>query len=164
MSTKPIMLGIGNLDGTAEPGSSLKTMALGSCVALILMDPNKRAIGMAHVALPESQTDAVKALALPGYFADTAVPALLARMARLGCDPRGNGFIVKLVGGSSIMDVEGLFNIGKRNVLALKKILWQARLAAIAEDVGGDYSRTVEVFQESGRIVITSPAKGSWEI
>ncbi len=62
------------------------------------------------------------------------------------------------------MDVEGLFNIGKRNVLTLKKILWQARLAAVAEDVGGDYSRTVEVFQESGRIVITSPAKGSWEI
>ncbi len=164
MSTKPIMLGIGNLDGTAEPGSSLKTMALGSCVALIMMDPKKRAIGMAHVALPESQTDAVKALALPGYFADTAVTALLARMARLGCDPRGQGFIVKLVGGSSIMDVEGLFNIGKRNVLTLKKILWQARLAAVAEDVGGDYSRTVEVFQESGRIVITSPAKGSWEI
>ncbi len=164
MSAKPIMLGIGNLDGTAAPGSSLKTMALGSCVALIMMDPKKRAIGMAHVALPESQTDAVKALALPGYFADTAVTALLARMARLGCDPRGQGFIVKLVGGSSIMDVEGLFNIGKRNVLTLKKILWQARLAAVAEDVGGDYSRTVEVFQESGRIVITSPAKGSWEI
>ncbi len=164
MSAKPIMLGIGNLDGTAAPGSSLKTMALGSCEALIMMDPKKRAIGMAHVALPESQTDAVKALALPGYFADTAVTALLARMARLGCDPRGQGFIVKLVGGSSIMDVEGLFNIGKRNVLTLKKILWQARLAAVAEDVGGDYSRTVEVFQESGRIVITSPVKGSWEI
>lgn len=164
MNSKPIMLGIGNLDGTSEPGSSLKTMALGSCVALILMDPKKKAIGMAHVALPESTTDAIKALSLPGYFADTAVPALLSRMARLGCDPRGHGFIVKLIGGSSIMDVEGLFNIGKRNVLALKKCLWTSRLAPIAEDVGGDYSRTVEVYQESGRIVITCPTKGAWEI
>ncbi|WP_141734260.1 chemotaxis protein CheD [Oligoflexus tunisiensis] len=164
MSTKPIMLGIGNLDGTAESGATLKTMALGSCVALIMMDPKRKAIGMAHVALPESSTDAVKALALPGYFADTAVAALLSRMARLGCDPRGQGFIVKLVGGSSIMDVDGVFNIGKRNVLALKKHLWQAKLAAIAEDVGGDFSRTVEVHQESGHIVITSPTKGLWEI
>lgn len=164
MSAKPIMLGIGNLDGTVAPGSSLKTMALGSCVALIMMDPRKKAIGMAHVALPESATDAEKALALPGYFADTAVPALLARMARMGCDPRGQGFIVKLVGGSSIMDVEGLFNIGKRNVLALKKHLWQAKLAPIAEDVGGDFSRTVEVHQDSGHIVITCPTKGAWEI
>lgn len=164
MNVKPIMLGVGSLDGTSESGTALKTMALGSCVALIMMDPKRKAIGMAHVALPESSTDAVKALAMPGYFADTAVPALLARMARLGCDPRGQGFIVKLVGGSSIMDVEGLFNIGKRNVLALKKTLWQAKLAAIAEDVGGDFSRTVEVFQESGHIVISSPVKGSWEI
>jgi chemotaxis protein CheD len=164
MSVKPIMLGIGNLDGTATPGASLKTMGLGSCVALIMMDPKRKAIGMAHVALPESSTDAVKALALPGYFADTAVPALLSRMARLGCDPRGQGFIIKLVGGSSIMDVEGVFNIGKRNVLALKKHLWQAKLAPIAEDVGGDFSRTVEVHQESGHIVITSPTKGLWEL
>lgn len=164
MSAKPIMLGIGDLDGTREPGAALKTMALGSCVALILMDPKQKAIGMAHVALPESSTDAVKALALPGYFADTAVSALMARMARLGCDPRGQGFIVKLVGGSSIMDIDGLFNIGKRNVLALKKCLWQVKLAPMAEDVGGDFSRTVEVYQESGHIVITSPHKGVWEI
>ncbi|MDQ3231766.1 MAG: chemotaxis protein CheD [Pseudobdellovibrionaceae bacterium] len=164
MSEKPIMLGVGNLDGTRTPGARLKTMALGSCVALIMMDPLTKAIGMAHVALPESSTDAVKALAMPGYFADTAVTALLARMARLGCDPRGQGFIVKLVGGSNIMDGEGLFNIGKRNVLALKKCLWQSRLAPMAEDVGGDHSRTVEVHQESGHIVITCPSKGVWEI
>lgn len=164
MMAKPIMLGIGGLDGTRTEGSRLKTMALGSCVALIMMDPKRKAIGMAHVALPESSTDAVKALAVPGYFADTAVPALLSRMAQLGCDPRGQGFLVKLVGGSSIMDVEGVFNIGKRNVLALRKNLWHVKLAAIAEDVGGDFSRTVEVFQESGHIVITCPSKGSWEI
>jgi chemotaxis protein CheD len=164
MNAKTLMLGIGDLGGTSEAGATVKTMALGSCVALIMMDPKKKAIGMSHVALPESSTDAVKALSLPGYFADTAVPALLSRMARLGCDPRGQGFIVKLVGGSAIMDADGLFNIGKRNVLALKKTLWQAKLAPIAEDVGGDYSRTVEVHQDTGRIIITCPSKGAWEI
>jgi chemotaxis protein CheD len=164
MSLKPIMIGIGSFAATRDFGASIKTMALGSCVALIIMDPKQKAIGMAHVALPESSTDAIKALEMPGYFADMAVPALLGRMAQLGCDPRGLGFLVKLVGGSSIMDVEGVFNIGKRNVLALRKSLWLMKLAAIAEDVGGDYSRTVEVQQESGRIIITSPVKGSWEI
>ncbi len=159
-----VMIGIGGLDAVREPGTSVKTMALGSCVSLVLLDRQTHAVGMAHVALPESKIDEAKAKELPGYFADTALPALLARMAQLGCNKDGKGFIVKLAGGSNVMDPSNTFNIGKRNVLALKKALWKYGMGVVSEDVGGDISRTVEIFVDTGMLSITSPVRGTWEI
>jgi chemotaxis protein CheD len=154
---KTIMIGIGGLDATKEPGASVKTMALGSCVSVVLLDRKTHAVGMAHVALPESKIDENKAKELPGYFADTAVPALIKRMAELGGPIDGRGLIVKLAGGSNVMDTSNTFNIGKRNILALKKTLWKFGLGPVAEDVGGDISRTVEVLVDSGMLKISTP-------
>ena len=73
-------------------------------VAAILLDPRTRTVGMVHVALPESRINPAKVAERPGYFADTGIPALLKEMAKLGCDPRGRGMVVKLAGGAKIMD------------------------------------------------------------
>ena len=78
-------------------------------------------------------------------------------MSELGCDPRGKGFIVKMIGGASMINASDAFGIGKRNVLAIKKILWKLRLGAKAEDVGGTISRTVEIEVATGRVAIISP-------
>ena len=154
---KAIMIGIGGLDASKETASSVKTMALGSCVSVVLLDRKTHVVGMAHVALPESKIDEQKAKELPGYFADTAVPALIKRMAELGSPPDGKGLIVKLAGGANVMDTSNTFNIGKRNVLALKKTLWKFGLGAVAEDVGGEISRTVEVLVDTGMLRISTP-------
>lgn len=157
-------LGLGDYHATAHAGDVIKTFALGSCVSVIMLDPRAQAIAMAHVVLPESTIDPEKAMAHPGYFADTAIPAMIRRMADLGSNPGGKGFIVKLIGGANVLDTNNFFNIGKRNVLSCRKILWQWKLPVVAEDVGGEGSRTVEVFQSSGRIAISCPGKGVWEI
>jgi chemotaxis protein CheD len=70
--------------------------------------------------------------------------------------------IVKLAGGSVIMDPKNTFNIGKRNVLAIKKILWEMGLGARKEDIGGTISRTVSVYVDTGRVVISSPGRDDW--
>jgi chemotaxis protein CheD len=62
------------------------------------------------------------------------------------------------------MDPNGTFNIGKRNVLAIKKLLWKYKLGAIAEDVGKDYSRTVSVNIQTGEVLVSSPGKGEWKL
>lgn len=159
-----IILGIGDLDATKTPGDSIKTLGLGSCVAVIILDPSTHCIAMDHVALPESSTSPERALQKPGHFADTGIPALLERMKIVGADPNPRNKIVKLVGGANVMDPKNTFNIGKRNVLAIKKVLWQLGMGAIAEDIGGSISRTVTVDVDSGRVRITSPAKEGWEI
>jgi len=161
---KSVMVGIGELGVVGQPGQAIRTLALGSCVALILMDPNKHIVGMAHVALPESQINQGDSPMQVGRFADTAVPALLQAMREAGWDTKPNALIVKLAGGAQVMDPSQTFNIGKRNVLALKKALFAQNMAPCSEDIGGSFSRTVTVERDRGKVVITSPGKEPWEI
>ena len=48
------------------------------------------------------------------------------------------------------MDDRGVFNIGKRNQLAVRKALWKAGLLTLSEDLGGQGSRTVRLNLETG--------------
>lgn len=159
-----IILGVGELGASREAGTVIKTFALGSCIAVVFFSPVTRSAGMVHVALPESLINQEKARERPGYFADTGIPPLLRKMAALGNRPEGQGLTVKLIGGASIMDFNGVFNIGKRNLLAIKKILWGLGLGAIAEDVGGNYSRTVTVDVATGAVSVSCPGRGQWQV
>lgn len=62
------------------------------------------------------------------------------------------------------MDDNNVFNIGKRNILAVKKTLWKYRLAARAENVGSTISRSVALDINTGRVKIWSPGRGEWEL
>ena len=162
MST--IILGVGDLGVSNTPGDVIKTLALGSCVSVVLLEPRTRSVGMVHVALPESSIDRAKAMAKPGYFADTGFFALLDAMKHISCLQNEKNFIVKMVGGAQVLDPHNTFNIGKRNELALKKMLWTLGMGVQAEDVGGHISRSIAVDVDTGRIVITSAGRGSWEL
>ncbi|MCP4291302.1 MAG: chemotaxis protein CheD [bacterium] len=124
-----------------------------------MLDPATRTVGMVHVALPESIVHEERAKKLPGYFADTAIPVLLEKMKSVGAAQNLRKIIVKLTGGANVMDKNNTFNIGKRNVLAIKKGLWGVRMGAVAEDVGGNISRTVTVKMTDGKVVITTPGR-----
>jgi chemotaxis protein CheD len=50
------------------------------------------------------------------------------------------------------MDPNAIFDIGKRNYLALRKILWKAGILLAGEAVGGGNSRTVRLEIGSGRL------------
>lgn len=121
--------------------TELVTFALGSCIGVTVWDPVVKYGAMLHFMLPESKLDERKALERPCMFADTGLLLMLKAMERMGAVPRR--LLVKAAGGSNIMDPNGTFNIGKRNYLALKKILWQYNLLIKAEDVGGCHSRTM---------------------
>jgi chemotaxis protein CheD len=160
------IIGVGDFGASKTPGEMIRTFGLGSCVAVVILHPATKTAGMVHVALPESSTSPAKAKIYPGYFADTGIPALLQLMASLGCKngEKGRGMMVKLAGGAKVLDPNNLFNIGKRNILAVKKILWSFGLGPIAEDVGGNFSRTVTIAMDTGKITISSPGKKDWQI
>ena len=159
-----IILGVGDIGATNKPGELIRTIGLGSCVAVIILDPLSRCVAMDHVALPESATSPERAKAKPGHFADTGIPILLELMKKNGADGNHRKKIVKLVGGANVMDPNNTFNIGKRNALAIKKVLWQYGMGPIAEDLGGSISRTVCVDVDNGRVHISSPGREDWEI
>lgn len=158
-----ILLGIGDIGASSMAEDTLVTMALGSCVAVVVRDPSTGAVGMAHVALPGNPQDGVRPQSI-GYYADSAIPALLKAMERTGSNPMGRGLQVKLIGGATILDKMGSFNIGKRNVLAIKKTLWRYGLGSLAEDVGGEVSRTVRVEVSSGTVRVSSPGHPIWTV
>lgn len=158
-----IYVGVGEYAAAKAAGDIIKTMALGSCVGVILLDPDMKIAGMLHVALPDSSISNKRADERPGMFADTGIPALLRDMQKLGCTINGK-MIVKLAGGASIMDPDNTFNIGKRNVLAVKKVLWKYKLGARAEDLGGTISRSVTIRVDTGKVLLSSPGRGEWEL
>ncbi|NQU65674.1 MAG: chemotaxis protein CheD, partial [SAR324 cluster bacterium] len=86
-----INVGIGELAVSKTKGEIIKTFGLGSCVAMVVLDPKVRAVGLIHIALPDSTINLEKAKKQPGYFADTGIPYLMHEMAKLGCHPKGQG-------------------------------------------------------------------------
>ena len=151
-----VVIGVGGIGASNTPGELVKTYALGSCVGLILIDTKVNAVGMVHVALPNSEINIQKSKMTPGYFADTGIPSLLQLMAGKGSRRDGRGLLVKMAGGASILDSNHTFDIGKRNILTIKKILWRYGMGSLAEDVGGNHSRTVSVYVDTKEVVIST--------
>ncbi len=159
-----LVLGIGEYGATNTPGGAVKTYALGSCVAVVLLDPRTRTVGMIHIALPEAQVNPTRAQERPGYFADTGLPLLLQQMTFMGCAPRGQGMFVKMAGGASVMSLNDTFNIGRRNVQAVRSILQGYGLRIIAEDVEGTICRTVTALVNTGEVLLSSPGRPDWKL
>ena len=149
-----ITVGIADCRVSKDKNCSLVTHALGSCVAVAIYDPVVRVAGLLHIMLPESSLDRAKATAQPHMFADTGIPAMFHAAYALGADKRR--LVVRLVGGAQVMDSKGVFNIGKRNHLACRKVLWAAGVMVQGEVVGGTLSRTVRLEVGTGRLAWTS--------
>ncbi len=133
-------------------------------MAVILIHPKARVVGMVHVALPASSINPAKAQDKPGYFADTGIPALIREMMALGCTGGPKEMVAKIAGGAQVMDPKNVFNIGKKNILAIKKILWKYGVSPRAEDVGGNMSRTVTLNAKNGRVMLSSPGREDWRL
>lgn len=154
-------VGIGEWVVSSDPADIIKTYALGSCLAVIIYDSKLGIAGLIHIALPDSTIDPAKAKTRPGYFADTGLPVMIEEMKKRGA-VRAH-IHVKMAGGASIMDDKGIFDIGKRNILAAKRILWKSSLGAVAEDTGGEISRTVTVKVADAETTVSSGNK-QWQI
>ncbi len=155
-----IKVGIGGIGAVRDAQEDLVTYALGSCVAVILHDWKTGVWGMAHVALPKPARDTNGTRSEPGYYGTAAVDALLALMVPMGAEIRN--MRVALIGGASVMPALDRFDIGKRNVLSLRKALWRHGMAPNSEEVGGNTSRTVRVHED--RVEISAPQLGVWTL
>lgn len=155
MADQQVVVGVADCRISNEPGSSLITYALGSCIAVAIHDPVSLVGGLLHLMLPESGLDKAKAEKNPYMFADTGVPLLFRQAYRAGADKKR--LVVRMAGGAQVMDAAGMFNIGKRNCLAVRKILWQAGVMISSEAVGGADARTVRLEIGSGRFLLRNP-------
>jgi len=158
-----ILLGIGEI-GVSTDGRPIRTQGLGSCVAVSLWCPGKKAAGLVQIALPESRIHARKASEKPGYFADTGIPALVEELKERGCKVSKRETEVKIMGGAEIMNTNDVFNIGEHNLAAVRRVLSQEKLRVVAEEVGGHASKSVTVFSKTGDVMLSSPGLTEWYI
>jgi chemotaxis protein CheD len=140
---KNLIVGVSDCLVSDEADATLVTYALGSCIAVSAYDPARRSGAMLHFMLPDSNLDQNKAKLNPYMFADSGIQTLLRLVSQRGSNPRKCTW--RVVGGAQVLDGHGTFQIGKRNYLAAKKLLWKEGLLVAAEAVGGDVSRTVRL-------------------
>jgi chemotaxis protein CheD len=148
------VVGIGELIVSADAADTIVTFALGSCLGIVVHDASAGVAGLLHAMLPQSSLDPVKAVARPAVYIDTGVPALFRACYRLGA--RKENMRLSVAGGASARHNTGSdhFEIGKRNYVALRQILWKNGVMIEAEDVGGSVSRTVSVSVATGVVLV----------
>ena len=123
------------------------TIALGSCVGVILYSYFSDYCGMIHVMMPYNTKNDTRVY----KYADSGIEALLADLRAMGL--RKSSAKAKIcVGAEMFKQLPGNKNltIGKMNIEAVKETLQKHHIEITAEDLGGTLSRTV-VFDPSTR-------------
>lgn len=151
---KNIVVQVSDARISADPDSVLVTYSLGSCIAVSVYDPALTIGGMIHYQLPESAMDPRRAEAEPFLFCDSGMEVLLKNLQKLGADKYR--IIVKAAGGAAMKTGPQGFDIGKRNFLALRKVLWKYGLLLKGHDVGGDQPRNFYLHMNDGTVVVKS--------
>jgi chemotaxis protein CheD len=132
----------------------LVTYSLGSCIAVTLYDSACKIGGMIHYQLPSSDMDEDRARRDPFMFADTGLHLLINKMLEMGADKKR--MTVKAAGGAAMETGPKGFDIGKRNFLSLRKVLWQYGIMMNSHDVGGSNPRNMYLDIETGTVTIKS--------
>jgi len=159
-----VQVGIGEFRASKNPSEVLIAYGLGSCVGVCIYDPEARVGGLAHVMLPSS-AEAVSQRPL-GKFADCAVPMLLEEIAKLG--GHQHRWLAKIAGGAQMLVGPGFcnngFNIGERNVQAVKTALGALGVPLVRAETGGNKGRTIALHLATGTVTVRTVGEKEIEL
>ncbi|HAL45037.1 MAG: hypothetical protein A2Y12_01495 [Planctomycetes bacterium GWF2_42_9] len=152
---RAITVEIADAKVTSDKERVLATYSLGSCIGVCLYCTDNQTGGMLHYLLPDSSANPQRAKENPYIYADTGMQVLLNELFALGI--KKNQIKVKIAGGAQRLKVvSGSFDIGKRNYLAIRKILWKNGMFIDSEDVGGCSPRTLYMDIIDGTVIVKS--------
>lgn len=122
---------------------------LGSCIGLVLFQPQRSVAVMSHIVLSESRGNATS---LPGKFADTAIPHMLDLLSQRGV--LTSQVRAKLAGGATMFGGRGPIRIGDQNHQTVHEILRRHRIPILGEHVGGNQGRRVVFCPTQTRLTV----------
>lgn len=132
----------------------MMTMALGSCLGVVLYDETTNIGGLAHVMHPKREL--VKNNANKAKFVDSAILLMLSRMVKRGA--RRERIVAKIFGGArmfkNVMGSPGVLQIGEKNIKSAREKLAELGIPVVAEDVGGDQGRTISFNISDGTVLL----------
>ncbi|MEJ2568004.1 MAG: CheR family methyltransferase, partial [candidate division WOR-3 bacterium] len=120
-------------------------------------DKRRKLGGMIHYILPENPGGKKKA-----KYADSGISILLQKMLEFNL--RKEDLEAKMIGGATMFeefmdDAEN--SVGKRNVKKGKEILKKLGIKLTAQDIGGNYGRSIKFQLSDGHVYITSYKAGA---
>jgi len=154
MFKRRIIVNVSDAKVSNDQHDVLVTYSLGSCIGVCLYDPATHVGGMLHYQLPDSSMDPDRAQDKPFMFADTGMQFLVDKLLTMGA--KTNRMKIKIAGGASMETGPKGFDIGKRNHLAMRKILWKNGMFIDAEDVGGVSARNLYMNMINGEVTVRS--------
>jgi len=152
MTKNKIIIGVSDANVSNDPQDVLETYSLGSCIGVCLYDQTTNIGGLLHYQLPSSTMNLGQAKQNPQMYADTGMKFLIDKMLAMGANEKQ--LQVKIAGGAAMDAGPEGFDIGKRNYLAIKKVLWQHRMFIKAEDIGGNSPRNMYLDIADGTLKI----------
>lgn len=120
---------------------------LGSCIAACIRDKVLNIGGLNHFMLPEGEGGMDGVAARYGVY---AMEHLMNDIIKMG--GKKSNFEIKVFGGGKIM--RGMTDIGAKNIRFLRQFLLTEGLTVEAEDLGLEFSRKVNYFPASGRVLV----------
>jgi chemotaxis protein CheD len=149
-----IIIHVSDAKVSNDPADVLTTYSLGSCIGVCLYDQVTKIGGMLHYQLPDSKMDTERAQKKPFMFADSGMKIMVEKLVSMGAKKKR--MKVKIAGGAAMDAGPKGFDIGKRNHLAIRKILWKNGMFIDAEDVGGNSPRNMYMNMDIGDVTIRS--------
>ena len=138
----------------AKAPMTMMTMALGSCLGVVLYDGTTNIGGLAHVMHPKR--DLVKNNANKAKFVDSAITLMVSRMVKRGA--ARERIVAKIFGGAkmfgNVKGSPGVLQIGEKNVESAREKLAELGIPVVAEDVGGNQGRTISFNVSDGTVLL----------
>jgi len=131
----------------------LISYGLGSCLGIMLYDPELKLGGLAHTLLPEHRSGMGEQR--PGKFVSLAIRQMLQELLELGAG--SDRIVAKICGGAHMFQPppeDPSRTIGQRNIVTARQTLAELDIELQAEDVGGGFGRTVEFDLASGKVIL----------
>ncbi len=152
MAKRRIVVDVSDAKISSETTDIMTTYSLGSCIGVCLYDLDKKIGGMLHYQLPNSEMHPERAKEKPFMFADTGMKILVDKMLLMGANKKR--MQIKIAGGAAMDNGPKGFDIGKRNHLAIRKILWKNGMLIDSEDVGGSSPRNLHMKIADGTVTV----------
>jgi chemotaxis protein CheD len=133
---------------------TMMTMALGSCLGIVLYDGTAKIGGLAHVMHPKREL--VKNNMNRAKFVDSAIKLMISRMVKSGAQKER--IVAKIFGGArmfkNVKGSPGVLQIGEKNVAAAREQLVALGIPIVAEHVGGNQGRTIRFDVSDGAVLL----------
>jgi chemotaxis protein CheD len=144
---------------SSNPVETLVAFSIGSGIGMTIHDPVGGVGGVLNFILPDStKANGTNPAKAPFMFADTGITAFLKALFEQGA--KAENLKVVIAGGAHIMDQTGGFNIGQKNLEALKTGLGDYSVKIHHEAVGGTNNRTISLEIGTGRSIIKTFGEG----